>query len=112
MRDNEKDNKELDGLSRAITKALLKSKDVLGILFDLKKRNMIEPSAMLALIIKVNDFINTAEKSLEDNPNESKPKGDYIDGRILTKNEAAFEEYISDKFDETEWLKKYGIILN
>jgi len=44
MSDNEKDNKELDDLSRAITKALLKSKDVLGILFDLKKRNMIEPT--------------------------------------------------------------------
>lgn len=112
MSDNEKDNKELDDLSRAITTALLKSKDVLGILFDLKKRNMIEPTAMLALIIKVNDLINTAEKSLPDNSSEFISKTDYIDGRVLTKNEAAFEEYLSDKFDETEWLKKYGIFLN
>jgi hypothetical protein len=112
MSDNERDNKELEELSRAITKALLKSKDVLSILFDLKKRNMIEQSAMLALIIKVNDFINTAERSLGDGSNGLKLNTEHIDGKILSKNEAAFEEYLSEKFDETEWLKKYGIILN
>ena len=46
------------------------------------------------------------------NSSELKSNTDYIDGRVLTKNEAAFEEYLSDKFDETEWLKKYGIFLN
>jgi len=37
-------------------------------------------------------------------------KAEYVDGRKLTKNEIAFEDYLSEKFDETDWLKKHGII--
>ncbi|MBI3599401.1 MAG: hypothetical protein HY097_02010 [Nitrospinae bacterium] len=107
---NERPNEVLNELSKAITNALIKSDEVINMLFDLKKQNMIEPSAKLAFIIKVNDIINIAEKLSEVKSLVSGQKSEYVDGRKLTKNEIAFEDYLSEKFNETDWLKKHGII--
>jgi len=35
----------------------------------------------------------------------------YIDGARLSKKEIEFEEFISERFDAEEWLKKNGLIL-
>lgn len=36
----------------------------------------------------------------------------YIDGKRLSSNEAAFEEYYEEKFNEKSWAKKHKIILD
>lgn len=107
---NERPNEELNELSKAITNALIKSDEVINTLFELKRQNMIDPSAKLAFIIKVNDIINIAEKLSEVKSPSSAQGAEHVDGRKLTKNEIAFEEYLSEKFDEADWLKKHGII--
>ncbi|VAX24963.1 hypothetical protein MNBD_NITROSPINAE04-545, partial [hydrothermal vent metagenome] len=35
-----------------------------------------------------------------------------VDGKIETPSELAFREFLADRFDQDEWLKKIGVIFN
>ena len=53
----------------------------------------------------------TIEKKRVKRPRKktSKEQAQYIDGRKLSKNEITFENFISERFDTDQWLKKNGL---
>ena len=56
-----------------------------------------------------------ASEKTKKKPRRSKKKAaeevQYIDGERLSQKEIEFEEFISERFDAEEWLKKNGLIL-
>ncbi len=138
MSSNERD-KDLKVLSHAIVDALARNDDVMSMLSDLKERNVIDSSTLLGLALKINDLLEISgtaftNESLradsDDNEEvsltkptdvarkpvqavsenlESKTVG-MIDGRKLSKNEVAFQEWVNGQFDEKGWLSSSGLI--
>ncbi len=129
--DNKKHEKELKELSQIIIEVLTNNKDVMGLLADLKERKIIESTTLLGLALKVNDLleISGATFTKEELEKESKlpapenklleadgsgtgttSKRELIDGRELTPNEIAFEQWSRENFDEDRWLRKSGLI--
>ncbi len=124
MSDKSRPNAKMTELSRAITRALAKSDEVIHILNDLKKMNSLNSKAMIALILKANDLLAISETGNENRalpekaasrakllPVKSGPGEEYIDGRKLSKKEIEFQEYCSGQFDEEEWLGKLKITI-
>ena len=60
------------------------------------------------VIKKLNIIIRDTTKSALQ---ERRAPRQSIDGKVLTENEKAFEEYCAERFDEEDWLKKYKIML-
>jgi hypothetical protein len=122
MQGNQKSDGEMEKLSRAITQALLKSDDVLNILTLLKKNDRLKSDALIAFVLKANDLLHISKK--EEifqksnanafpagllNPAKISNEEIFIDGKKLSEQEIAFEEYCSTKFNEKKWLRDLGI---
>ena len=74
-----------------------------------------EPPAMIENKVAENDQSDEAETKRFIGDISHEIKGDeaedaIIDGRELSENEIAFEEWSNDKFDEKEWLKNTRLI--
>ena len=131
--------KELHELSQAIVEALTHNEDVMSQLADLKLRDVIDSSTLLGLALKISDLLElsgiafTQEDIVEepsaligdgdenndqnDDTDTEKFAGDIneeedaiIDGRELSSNEVAFQEWANNKFNEKEWLKSARLI--
>ncbi len=137
--ENEKKKKLAEYLWTEINKAILQSSDVQLSIRKLEKLNLLDYVSEYNLVLEVDKLIenilkkelkkgskselnskemqrdkepgfDSAEKELSDitSPFSSKPI-QWIDGRILSKNEILFEEYLNLDFDEKHWMKKAKI---
>lgn len=113
---------DYEKLSKAITEAVLSSPKVKKIVSEIQQRDEICPQSFMVLVLKLQSLTEGFEVEVEEAPEKSKKKprrtkkktaeeAQYIDGARLSKKEIEFEEYISERFDAEEWLKKNGLIL-
>ena len=113
---------DYEKLSKAITEAVLSSPKVKKIVSEIQKRDEICPQSFMVLVLKLQSLTEGFEVEVEEATEKPKKKSrrtkkkvaeeaQYIDGARLSKNEIEFEEFISERFDAEEWLKKNGLIL-
>ncbi len=113
---------DYEKLSKAITEAVLSSPKVKKVVSEIQKRDEICPQSFMVLVLKLQSLTEGFEVEVEEAPKKSKKKprrakkktaeeAQYIDGARLSKKEIEFEEFISERFDAEEWLKKNGLIL-
>ena len=113
---------DYEKLSKAITEAVLSSPKVKKIVSEIQKRDEICPQSFMVLVLKLQSLTEGFDVEVEEAPEKSKKKvrrskkkaaeeAQYIDGAKLSKKELEFEEFISERFDAEEWLKKNGLIL-
>jgi hypothetical protein len=113
---------DYEKLSKAITEAVLSSPKVKKIVSEIQKRDEICPQSFMVLVLKLQSLTEGFEVEVEEAPEKTKKKPrrskkktaeevQYIDGERLSKKEIEFEEFISERFDAEEWLKKNGLIL-
>ena len=114
---------DYEKLSKAITEAVLSSPKVKKIVSEIQKRDEICPQSFMVLVLKLQSLTEGFEVEVEEAHEHEKPKkksrrskkktaeeAQYIDGARLSKKEIEFEEFISERFDAEEWLKKNGLI--
>ena len=113
---------DYEKLSKAITEAVLSSPKVKKIVSEIQKRDEICPQSFMVLVLKLQSLTEGFEVEVEEATEKPKKKSrrtkkkvaeeaQYIDGARLSKKEIEFEEFISERFDAEEWLKKNGLIL-
>ncbi len=113
---------DYEKLSKAITEAVLSSPKVKKIVSEIQQRDDICPQSFMVLVLKLQSLTEGFEVKVEEAPEKSKKKSrrtkkkiaeeaQYIDGARLSKKEIEFEEFISERFDAEEWLKRNGLIL-
>ena len=113
---------DYEKLSKAITEAVLSSPKVKKIVSEIQQRDDICPQSFMVLVLKLQSLTEGFEVKVEEAPEKPKKKSrrtkkkvaeeaQYIDGARLSKKEIEFEEFISERFDAEEWLKKNGLIL-
>ena len=113
---------DYEKLSKAITEAVLSSPKVKKIVSEIQKRDEICPQSFMVLVLKLQSLTEGFEVEVEEAPDKTKKKPrrskkktaeevQYIDGERLSKKEIEFEEFINERFDPEEWLKKNGLIL-
>ena len=113
---------DYEKLSKAITEAVLSSPKVKKIVSEIQQRDDICPQSFMVLVLKLQSLTEGFEVEVEEAPEKSKKKSrrtkkkvaeeaQYIDGARLSKKEIEFEDFISERFDAEEWLKKNGLIL-
>lgn len=114
----EQDNheKKLERLSKAIADAILGSDNVRNALFDVHKDNLIGEQNIIMLLLRMDglpDLQDLIQKSKKKKRKSSKKEpSQYIDGKKLSRSEVKFHEYLSENFDEMDWLKKNGLALD
>ncbi len=112
---------DYEKLSKAITEAVLSSPKVKKIVSEIQQRDEICPQSFMVLVLKLQSLTEGFDVEVEEAPEKPKKKtrrtkkktaeeGQYIDGEKLSQKEIAFEEFISERFDPEEWLKKNGLI--
>jgi hypothetical protein len=113
---------DYEKLSKAITEAVLNSPKVKKIVSEIQQRDEICPQSFMVLVLKLQSLTEGFDVEVEEAPEKPKKKArrtkkkaveeaQYIDGARLSKKEQEFEEFISERFDAEEWLKKNGLIL-
>ena len=114
--DSHDHEKKLERLSRAITDAILRSKDVRGAFLDLQREGVIGSKSFIMLVMRMDSLADLADSIRENEGKTPRPSGrndaQYIDGRRLSASEIKFCEYLASKFDEAEWLRQHGLRLN
>ena len=113
---------DFEKLSKAITEAVMSSPKVRMIVEEIQKKTSICPQSFMVLVLKMEVLANAFELDIEAAPVEKKkPKRSrkksaknqpqQIDGKKLSPNEIAFEEYVSERFNTEKWLKEKGLLL-
>lgn len=124
----DRDN-ELKKLADAVIETLKSNKKVLSLMAELRDKNVVDSATLLSLHFKINELLEIScatmsEEELEAQgvyerqsaPKQKKAKSEEqepretIDGRDLSENEIAFQEWVSERFDEENWLKKTKLI--
>tara|TARA_B100000686_G_C16805020_1_gene989287 strand:+ start:812 stop:1180 length:369 start_codon:yes stop_codon:yes gene_type:complete len=122
MNESNSSNRDFEKLSKAITEAVMSSGKVKKIVEEISKKASICPQSFMVLVLKMEVLADAFELDIEEasvetkKPKRGRKKPDksrsqQIDGRSLTPNELAFEEYVNQRFDDKEWLRKNGLIL-
>lgn len=112
-------DKELEKLSKAITDAILNSKNVKKIIKEIREKDLILSNTLMVIVLKIealsniSNNLNDVMKNLKNSSNKKEKKaiGQFIDGKELKPCEIAFQEFLVEKFDTKKWLKKNGLIL-
>lgn len=108
--------KKLERLSRAITEAILQSKNVKGAIQELQKDEIISAKSFMMLVMRMDslaDLVNSMQDTKTKSGKACRKRNDqFIDGKKLSRSEIEFYEYLAENFDETEWLKGNGLNLN
>ena len=137
--ENDKEKRLGEYLWAEINKAILQSPDVQLYLRKLEKLNLIDYVSEYNLVLEVDKLIdNILKKELKKGNSTESSSGEiqlekdliiekserkssdinsafspkpmqWIDGKILSKNEILFEEYLNLDFDEKHWMKKAKI---
>ncbi|VAX20283.1 hypothetical protein MNBD_NITROSPINAE02-2196 [hydrothermal vent metagenome] len=127
--DEKKNSKELKALSHAITEALLQNEEVMNLLADFKDRKIVDPNTLMGVAFKISDLLEIYDVTVSETDGEMasvqqtrkrKRKEtdiqkitklrEIIDGRDLSKNEIAFQEWLIERFDDKNWLKGERLI--
>jgi len=116
--DHYENPKEFEELSEAISRVISNSKEVMRIVRKLHKEDKISPESFLVLVFKM-ESLDTHEEEEDEKDKKRVPltrlslsRSHCIDGKKLTPNEIAFQEYSIRTFNEKEWLKRLGLILD
>ncbi|MBI3089410.1 MAG: hypothetical protein HYY96_01995 [Candidatus Tectomicrobia bacterium] len=128
MPDDSKYPKDLEELSKAISKAIMNSEDVRHTLYRLHRQRLVGPESFLALVLRMHDLVDLVEgaatksrgapgtggKKTTRRTVRSRRKNvdpQLVDGRKLSPSELAFLEYCQKRFDETAWLREQRLRL-
>ncbi|MFQ5716371.1 MAG: hypothetical protein ACE5GQ_04655 [Nitrospinales bacterium] len=120
MAGSSESERKFEQLSKAIAEAVMNSPKVKKIVAEIQKKEKLCPQSCMVLVLKMQVLAESLDSVFEEQvvdkkrakrprKKTSKNQGQYIDGQKLTKNEIAFEEYISERFDTYQWLKKHGL---
>lgn len=117
MLDHRRSFKQMKDLARSLSLALAKTEEIKKELASLHKEKLIYSRNYEALRDKIEILFNILLRMEERLAGPARTalhsKGRfYIDGRELSPKEAAFEEYYRERFNELEWRKKHGILLD
>ncbi len=132
MPENERPDDDMETLSKAIVDAIIKSKDVREAIRKLSDTDESYSKSFMVLMLRVQNLVESigvdlskaADPSSEEkfNPGPVKPSAikkknrdlfkNLVDGKVETPSELAFREFLADRFDQDEWLKKIGVIFN
>lgn len=121
MSDSNDSERDFEKLSRAITEAVMRSEKVRKLVEEIQKKENICPQSFMVLVLSMQSLSGAMDNTSEESDTEKKPpkrarkrktpeNGQYIDGRKLSKNEIAFQEFINERFDADEWFKRHGIV--
>ena len=125
---------EMENLSKAIVEAILASGDVKKALEKMQASDSNIAKSMMVFMLRL-DSIAELKDRFDADPEElsefgmedelQKPKRrrlrkkvnlpslpDIIDGRVVSRSEKKFLEFLADNFDQGNWLKKNGIKLD
>ncbi|MBI4667223.1 MAG: hypothetical protein HY751_12545 [Nitrospinae bacterium] len=126
--DGNGNEKELKALSQAIMEAITRNEDVMALLQDLKKRQVVDSSTLLGLALRIGEIIEVSgmmyrqdeieemtETPMAETGEEKQElvlarRKELVDGREQSKNEVSFREWVAERFDERAWLKKARLI--
>jgi len=120
---------ELKKLKDAIIKTLRDNDELASLMADLKDRGVVDSATLLNLCVKIDDVLEITCATVSQNDLGKKKRGkaasaankkitprvgenarEVIDGRSLSSNEIAFQEWVNKRFDEDVWLRKFGLI--
>lgn len=116
---------EMEMLSRAIVDAIVRSRDVRKAIARLSGSEEIDSKSFMVLMLKVGNLAEAmgfdvppggkdtdGAAEAKDEPEEGRIKlpDSYEDGRMLSRAEKAFRDYLSKVFNQDEWLRKNGLI--
>jgi hypothetical protein len=119
--------KEMEELSKAIVEAIMGSNDVKEALEKLKKIDSNTANSIMVFMVRMDSLSNTNEKCRKIDPiieeslrlkpkkrrgRKAQEKPFIVDGRILSRNEQKFLDYLSFNFDQIAWLKKNKLKLD
>lgn len=119
--------KDMEALSKAIVEAIIGSSDVREALEKLKKLDAGAASSIMVFMVRLDSLSGAngkgknmdpiIEEAMEMKPKKRKsrktsPKPPIVDGKIISKNEQKFLDYLSLNFDQQEWLKKNKLKLD
>lgn len=122
--------RDAEKLSEAVAEALKNNEKVMSLIAGLKERGAVDSETLLSLYLKIGDLLEVSlttvsREELERSksakrarqPKEAarpQPPDDEahetIDGRNLSRNEIAFQEWTAERFNEENWLKKRRLI--
>ena len=122
MGESSSEDREFEKLSRAITEAVISSPKVKKIVEEISKKTSICPQSFMVLVLKMEVLASELDLEVEDasvenkKPRRGRKKSgknqiQQIDGKPLTPNELAFEEYVNQRFDDEKWLRENGLNL-
>lgn len=128
MDDGKIPEKNLEKLSKAIINAIMSSNEVKRAMANINSQDILCSKSVMVLIMRLQSLAEFAEANDDNDTNEERhevneykePEGkqftpnkvQLIDGKELTANELAFQEYCINKFKEREWLKKIKIFID
>lgn len=124
----EKPEKEMEELSRAIVAAITNSSKVRLAMEKIWERDKIGASSYMMMMLELknlaeylglpDDANHSFDETTEDNESTLTHPGDddseedekrVAEPETLTKNELAFREFLTERFDEADWLSKNRI---
>lgn len=111
---------EYEKLLQALARAILASDELGPLLENLMSRGFFGPADLLIITLQapnkrgkvglsLGHMRDGADEGKKSDPDELAPY--LIDGKRLSPQEIAFEEYYTNKFDEGFWLKKNQLTL-
>lgn len=125
---------EMENLSKAIVEAILASGDVKKALERVQSSDSAAAKSLMVFMLRLDSIAEFKERleseqdemfdlGIEDEQQKPKrrrlrkkndlpPLPDIIDGRVVSRSEKKFMEFLADNFDQTNWLKKNGIKLD
>lgn len=113
--DNQETPKEFEELSKVISEVISSSTKVTDVINKLTKEHKINADSFLVLVFKMQSLNDSEDTSFETDGGEERLPGfplklsQCIDGKKLTPNEIAFQEFCVRTFKEEDWLKKLGL---
>lgn len=132
MSEDKRHEEEFEFLSRAIVDAIVKSSDVRKAIRKLSESDESYAKSFMVLMLKVQNIAETMEGEkpakpglptekkmelgkedfegeLDEEPEE--PRKNYVDGKLLSPSEMAFREFLAERFDQDDWLRRNKLIL-
>ncbi|MGK7346196.1 MAG: hypothetical protein ACNS63_10365 [Candidatus Nitrospinota bacterium M3_3B_026] len=121
--------REIKKLSEAVAEALKNNEKVMSLIAELKERGVVDSETLLSLYLKIGDLLEVSLTTVSREeleklktgkqaaPKKAEPPREpdddiheTIDGRDLSRNEIAFQEWTAERFNEGNWLKKRRLI--
>jgi hypothetical protein len=125
---------EMENLSKAIVEAILASGDVKKALEKVQASDSNAARSLMVFMLRLDSIAEFKDRfesepdeigefGLEDEPQKQKRRrlrkkndlpniSEIIDGKIVSRSEKKFLDFLANNFDQVNWLKKNGIKLD